>query len=56
MARTVKQKPRRPMSREKTWARRMTTREHRAQCAQAVREARYDDVPRFRGTCGWVSW
>jgi DNA-directed RNA polymerase specialized sigma24 family protein len=41
---------------ESTWARRITRRRHRARCRQAMRERRFDTMPRWRGTQGWITW
>ncbi len=46
----------RSFGKETTIVRRITTRHYRAQCRQYMREERYDTLPRFRGTGGWISW
>lgn len=59
MSRTRKRQPWRPLSREITPQRRLFGRRFRARWRVVLRQIRagFDvEGPRWRGTCGWMSW
>ena len=41
---------------ERKDARKQHQREYRAKCKNLMRHGRYDDLPRFKKTGGWLSW
>jgi len=54
MSRTTRQKKRRPWSKEIKEQRKQWTRKLRARTRQAIH--RGEDGPRWRKTCGWMTW
>lgn len=57
MARTRRKEPYgSPWGRESPTVKRLFRRRFRARWRQALREGRYDLMPRWRGTCGWLTW
>ena len=41
---------------EKKWYRKQHQRQYRAKCKNLMRHGRYDDMPRFKKTGGWLTW
>lgn len=57
MSRTKRKEPYgSPGGKESPGVKRSFRRQFRARSKQAVREGRHDLMPRWRGTCGWLTW
>ena len=57
MSRTRRRKSyRRWCDKEDTSHRRASVRQWRSRCRQRIRECRYDEMPIFKGTEGWLTW
>lgn len=56
MARTIKQKPYRPYSKEDKENRHKTHVRYRAKVRNQMAKGQYDAVLPFKGTCGWETY
>lgn len=46
----------RPYHKEKGWFRKQHYRKHRAQVRNAMCHERWEEIPRYRRTSGWLTW
>ena len=56
MSRTRRRTPYRWFAKENTSFRRASVRKYKARCKQCIRDQRYDDIPLFKGTEGYLTW
>ena len=56
MAKTWKNPKARRWNRESTTVRRMTVRAYKTKVRQFMRQEKYDVIPLFKGTQGYVTW
>ena len=57
MSRTKRKEPYgSPWGQESPTVKRLFRRQFRARCKAALRRGRHDRMPRWRGTCGWLTW